>query len=57
MNSFYLEFSSSFFLVLKIFISLFFVFCCFFTEGGGGYFCLVFHWPVSFFDFDVGECV
>ena len=36
MNSFYLEFSSSFFLVLKIFISLFFVFCCFFTEGGGG---------------------
>lgn len=42
-NSFYLEFSSSFFLVLKIFISLFFVFCCFFT-----YFCLVFHWPVSF---------
>ena len=47
MNSFHLEFSSSFFrfgflffrcffLVLKVFISLFFVFCCFFAEGKGG---------------------
>lgn len=58
MNSFYLEFSSSFFLVLKIFISLFFVFCCFFAEGKGeGVFLSCISLTSFFFDFDVGECV
>lgn len=38
MNSFYLEFSSSFFLVLKIFIFCFLCFVAFLRkeEGGGG---------------------
>ena len=69
MNSFHLEFSSSFFrfgflffrcffLVLKVFISLFFVFCCFFAEGkGGGVFLSCISLTSFFFDFDVGECV
>lgn len=68
MNSFYLEFSSSFFrfgflffrcffLVLKVFISLFFVFCCFFAEGKGGVFLSCISLTSFFFDFDVGECV
>lgn len=67
MNSFYLEFSffcfgflffRCFFLVLKVFISLFFVFCCFFTEGkGGGVFLSCISLTSFFFDFDVGECV
>ena len=70
MNSFYLEFSSSFFrfgflffrcffLVLKVFISLFFVFFVSFLrkERGGGVFLSCISLTSFFFDFDVGECV
>ena len=58
-NSFYLEFSFFFVLVFS-FLDVFFLFwkflflcfLCFVAflrkERGGGYFCLVFHWPVSF---------
>ena len=69
MNSFYLEFSSSFFrfgflffryffLVLKVFISLFFVFfVAFLRKERGGVFLSCISLTSFFFDFDVGECV
>lgn len=68
MNSFYLEFSSSFFRFDFSFLDFFscfesfyfFVFCVlllFYGRKGGGVFLSCISLTSFFFDFDVGECV